>query len=68
MVNLLKNITAFWDAAPCSLTEIDQRFRGAYCLIALRQQIPLKHRSISTKLHAATFLKAVIFIIAAVRT
>jgi hypothetical protein len=21
-----------WDTAPCSLIEIDQRFRGAYCL------------------------------------
>jgi hypothetical protein len=25
-------MTGFWDAAPCSLTEIDQRFRSAYCL------------------------------------
>jgi hypothetical protein len=22
----------FWDVAPCSLTEIDKHFRGAYCL------------------------------------
>jgi hypothetical protein len=22
----------FWDVAPCSLVEIDQCFRGAYCL------------------------------------
>jgi hypothetical protein len=22
----------FWDVAPCSLTGMDQRFRGAYCL------------------------------------
>jgi hypothetical protein len=22
----------FWDVAPCSLVEIDPRFRGAYCL------------------------------------
>jgi hypothetical protein len=22
----------FWDMAPCSLVELDQRFRGAYCL------------------------------------
>jgi hypothetical protein len=25
-------MTAFWDVAPCDLVEIDQRFRGAYCL------------------------------------
>jgi hypothetical protein len=23
------NITIFWDVAPCSLVEIDRRFRGA---------------------------------------
>jgi hypothetical protein len=25
-------MTAFWDIAPCSLVEVDRRFRGAYCL------------------------------------
>jgi hypothetical protein len=25
-------MTDFWDVAPCSLVEIYQRFRGAYCL------------------------------------
>jgi hypothetical protein len=25
-------MTAFWDIAPCSLAEVDRRFRGAYCL------------------------------------
>jgi hypothetical protein len=25
-------MTVFWDVAPCSLVEIDQYFRGAYCL------------------------------------
>jgi hypothetical protein len=33
--NTLKNsylkMTVFWDVAPCSLIEIDQCFRGAYC-------------------------------------
>jgi hypothetical protein len=25
-------MTAFWNTAPCSLVEVDRRFRGAYCL------------------------------------
>jgi hypothetical protein len=25
-------MVAFWDVAPCSLVDIDERFRGAYCL------------------------------------
>jgi hypothetical protein len=25
-------MTVFWDVVPCSLLEIDRRFRGAYCL------------------------------------
>jgi hypothetical protein len=25
-------MAVFWDAAPCSLIEVDRRFRGAYCL------------------------------------
>jgi hypothetical protein len=25
-------MTAFWDTAPCSLVEVDRRFRRAYCL------------------------------------
>jgi hypothetical protein len=25
-------MTFFWDIAPCSLAEIDRRFRGSYCL------------------------------------
>jgi hypothetical protein len=24
--------SVFWDAAPCSLVDINRRFRGAYCL------------------------------------
>jgi hypothetical protein len=26
------NTTVFWDVAPCSLVEMDRRFRGAHCL------------------------------------
>jgi hypothetical protein len=25
-------MTAFWDVAPCSILELDRRFRCAYCL------------------------------------
>jgi hypothetical protein len=25
-------MTAFWDIVPCSLIEVDRRFRGSYCL------------------------------------
>jgi hypothetical protein len=25
-------VRAFWDMAPCSLVEVDRRFRGSYCL------------------------------------
>jgi hypothetical protein len=25
-------MAVFWDVAPCSMMEIDRRFRGAYCL------------------------------------
>jgi hypothetical protein len=25
-------MTVFWDVAPCSLVDIDRRFRGTYCL------------------------------------
>jgi hypothetical protein len=25
-------MTSFWDTAPCSLVDVDRRFRGAYCL------------------------------------
>jgi hypothetical protein len=27
---LNEKMTAFWDTAPCSLVEVDQRFRGEY--------------------------------------
>jgi hypothetical protein len=25
-------VRVFWDVAPCSHTEVDRRYRGAYCL------------------------------------
>jgi hypothetical protein len=27
-----RKMTVFWDVAPCSLAEVDRRFRGVYCL------------------------------------
>jgi hypothetical protein len=28
-------MTAFWDIAPCNLTEVDRRFRDVYCPIVM---------------------------------
>jgi hypothetical protein len=66
-------MTAFWDVVPCSLMEGDQCFRGVYCLpssgqSSWRQFAPLKHQTTSMRLHSATFKKAVIFILATIRT
>jgi hypothetical protein len=46
-------MAVFWDVAPCSEVEIDQRFRGTFCL---------HHQG------GATSQKTVIFILAAART
>jgi hypothetical protein len=51
-------VMALWDIASCSLIEVDQSFRGAYCF---HQYAPLKH-------NGAISQKAVIFILATVRT
>jgi hypothetical protein len=32
-------MTAFWDIVLYSLVEVDLRFRGAYCLIALMMEV-----------------------------
>jgi hypothetical protein len=48
-------ITAPWHIAPCSLAEVDRRFRDAYYL-----HHPLKRRSTPTRLHDAISQKAVI--------
>jgi hypothetical protein len=64
-------LTVFWDVAPCSLVDIYRRFRGACCPHPSpdwwRQQAPLKHWSISSRLHGSISQKTVIFIFAAVR-
>jgi hypothetical protein len=54
----------FWDVAPCSHVDVDQRFIGAYCLhhqvdefIALIMEAvrTCESRSTSTRLHGATY-------------
>jgi hypothetical protein len=59
-------MTAFSDIALCSLVEVDRRFRGGYFIMS--DNVPLKRRSASTRLHGAVSQKAVIFVLAAVRT
>jgi hypothetical protein len=61
-------MTAFWDIVPRSLVQAGTHFRGAYCFIALMMAAPVKHRSISMRLHSDISQKAVIVKIAAVRT
>jgi hypothetical protein len=53
-------MTVFWDVAPCSIIEIYQHFRGAYCLHC-QYNSPLKRWSISTILHGTTSRKTTIF-------
>jgi hypothetical protein len=44
-------MTAFWDIAPCSLVEVDRRFRCAYCL----------HHQGDVRLHGAVSQKGGLF-------
>jgi hypothetical protein len=60
---------------PFSLIEVEQHFRSAYYLqhqgnrlMFPRQYTPLKHQPTSLRLHSAISQKAVIFILATVRT
>jgi hypothetical protein len=59
----------FWDVAPCSLVDIDRRFRVPYYLNRYCDEwlITLKRRSVPTKLHFATSQKTDIFIAVGVR-
>jgi hypothetical protein len=66
--NLFLKTTALWEIALCSVVEVARCFRGAYCLHHRGKERLLKRRSTSTRLHGAMFRKAVIFILAAVRT
>jgi hypothetical protein len=36
-------LRVFWDVAPCSHIEVDQRFRGAYCLRHRRDDGDIMH-------------------------
>jgi hypothetical protein len=47
-------VTVFWLVTPCSLVEIDQRFRGTYCLYHQNSS------PVSTRLHGAVIQKTVI--------
>jgi hypothetical protein len=61
-------MTVFWDLVPCSLIEIDQSFRRAFCLhrqgncVTIEAVSTLKQLSISTELNSTKSHKTVIFI------
>jgi hypothetical protein len=66
-------ISVFWDVAPCSFFGVERRFRDAYCRhhqgVELMEAVrTFESRSAPMTLHGATFQKALIFIIAAVKT
>jgi hypothetical protein len=56
------NITVFLNISSCSLVEIYRRFRGAFCFHHQDDESPLKHCSISIRLHGAVSQKTVIFV------
>lgn len=45
---VLMVMTVFWDVAPCSLIEIDLRFRDAYCLNAMITIVDLIMEAVNT--------------------
>jgi hypothetical protein len=55
-------ITACWDTAPCSIVEVDQRFRGVYCFhLQVITECTSERWSASMRLHVAVSQKAVTF-------
>jgi hypothetical protein len=48
-------LTVFWDAAPCSLIEIDRRFRGTCSLHHQRDDEGLEMEAISTSETSVNF-------------
>jgi hypothetical protein len=57
----------YCDVAPCSHTEIDRHFTGAYYLDQ-GDQAPLKYWSISTRIHNPVSQKSVTMILMTMRT
>jgi hypothetical protein len=58
---------AFWDIAPFGLVQVHRRFNGAYCL--MMEAVRTCGMSVYfRRLHGAISQKAIIFILAAVRT
>jgi hypothetical protein len=59
-------MAGLWVVAPCSLAEVNQRFRGPCCLNQpwwWRQQGPLKRCWTSTRIHSATTQKTAILVL-----
>jgi hypothetical protein len=54
-------LTVSWNIALCSLVEVYQCFRGAYCLNHQGNESPLKRQSTYMRLHGTVSRKAVIF-------
>jgi hypothetical protein len=58
----------FWDIAPCSVVEVDRRFRGVYCLhdqgdeyiiaVIMEAVRNFKRRSTSTRLHGTKLISS----------
>jgi hypothetical protein len=64
-------IVALWDIAPCSVIEVDRRFRGAYCLhcrFDVGGSTHLRNIGLLQQDNSTICQKAVIFKLAAMRT
>jgi hypothetical protein len=54
-------VAVFWDVVPCSLlTDISEVFTAS--IITAMSKAPLKHQTVSTRLHGATPQKTTMFI------
>jgi hypothetical protein len=62
-------MTAFWHMVPFSFTGVDQCFRGVMSIHMMEEgHTHVEHQSTAARLHGAISQKAVIFMLAAVRT
>jgi hypothetical protein len=50
-------MVVLWNVAPCSLVDVDRRFRGPYRFHHQGGEAHLKSRSVCTRLHGATSQK-----------